>query len=50
MKYLLDFFYLLVPNYGIAIILVTVLIKVVFLPLTLKSSESMSKMAALNPG
>ncbi|MGA2479204.1 MAG: membrane protein insertase YidC [Spirochaetia bacterium] len=49
MKYLLDFFYLLVPNYGVAIILVTVLIKAAFLPLTLKSSESMSRMAALNP-
>ena len=49
LKYLLDFFYLIIPNYGIAIILLTILIKVVFLPLTFKSSESMAKMAALNP-
>jgi YidC/Oxa1 family membrane protein insertase len=49
MKYILDFFYLLVPNYGIAIILLTILTKVVFLPLTFKSSESMAKMATLNP-
>jgi YidC/Oxa1 family membrane protein insertase len=49
LKYLLDFFYLIVPNYGIAIILLTILIKVVFLPLTFKSSESTAKMAALNP-
>ncbi len=48
-KYVLDFCYLLVPNYGIAIILLTILTKVVFLPLTFKSSESMAKMAALNP-
>ncbi len=49
MKYILDFFYLLIPNYGIAIILLTILTKVVFLPLTFKSSESMAKMATLNP-
>jgi len=48
-KYALDFFYFLIPNYGIAIILLTLLTKVVFLPLTFKSSESMAKMAALNP-
>ena len=49
MKYVLDFFYLIIPNYGIAIILLTLLTKVVFLPLTFRSSESMAKMAALNP-
>ncbi len=49
LKYLLDFFYLIIPNYGVAIILLTILIKVVFLPLTFKSSESTAKMAALNP-
>jgi YidC/Oxa1 family membrane protein insertase len=49
MKYVLDFFYILIPNYGIAIILLTILTKVVFLPLTFKSSESMAKMATLNP-
>lgn len=49
MKYILDFFYIIIPNYGIAIILLTILTKVVFLPLTFKSSESMAKMATLNP-
>ncbi len=49
LKYVLDFFYLLIPNYGIAIILLTLLTKLVFLPLTFSSSESMAKMAALNP-
>jgi YidC/Oxa1 family membrane protein insertase len=49
LKYILDFFVLLIPNYGIAIILLTLLTKVVFLPLTFRSSESMAKMAALNP-
>jgi YidC/Oxa1 family membrane protein insertase len=46
---LLDLFYKLIPNYGIAIILVTLVTKLVFLPLTFKSSESMARMAALNP-
>ena len=49
LKYLLDFFYLLIPNYGVAIILLTLFTKVIFLPLTFKSSESTAKMAALNP-
>jgi YidC/Oxa1 family membrane protein insertase len=49
LKYVLDFFYLIIPNYGVAIILLTILIKVIFLPLTFKSSESTAKMAALNP-
>jgi YidC/Oxa1 family membrane protein insertase len=49
MKYVLDFFYLLIPNYGIAIILLTLVTKLVFLPLTFSSSESMAKMAQLNP-
>ena len=49
LKYLLDFFYILIPNYGVAIILLTLFTKVIFLPLTFKSSESTAKMAALNP-
>ena len=49
LKYVLDFFFLLIPNYGVAIILLTLVTKLVFLPLTFSSSESMAKMAALNP-
>ena len=49
LKYLLDFFYLIIPNYGIAIILLTLLIKVIFLPLTFRSSEATARMATLNP-
>ncbi len=45
----LEFFYLLIPNYGVAIILVTLFTKIIFLPMTFKSSESTAKMAALNP-
>jgi YidC/Oxa1 family membrane protein insertase len=39
----------LVPNWGVAIILLTLVTKIVFLPLTFKSSESMARMATLNP-
>lgn len=46
---LLIIFYSLIPNYGVAIILVTVVIKVIFFPFTRKSSESTAKMSALSP-
>jgi YidC/Oxa1 family membrane protein insertase len=42
-------FYSFIPNYGIAIILLTVITKVVFFPLTLKSMTSMKAMQALQP-
>jgi YidC/Oxa1 family membrane protein insertase len=41
--------YLLVPNYGLAIILITVIIKVLFWPLTQASTRSMKRMQALQP-
>jgi YidC/Oxa1 family membrane protein insertase len=49
MKLVLELFYRLIPNYGVAIILLTLATKLIFLPLTFKSSESTAKMAALNP-
>jgi len=45
----LDFFYNLVGNFGLAILIVTVLIKLVFFPLANKSYVSMSKMKKLQP-
>lgn len=45
----LNFCYRLTANYGIAILLVTLLIKVLFTPLTHMSYESMQKMQALQP-
>ncbi len=39
----------LVANYGWAIVLVTLLIRLIFFPLTHKSQESMGKMQELNP-
>jgi YidC/Oxa1 family membrane protein insertase len=49
LKWLMQIFYYLIPNYGIAIILLTVLVKLVMYPLTKKSMESTSRMQALNP-
>ncbi|HEX2727296.1 MAG TPA: membrane protein insertase YidC [Beijerinckiaceae bacterium] len=46
---LLDFFFRLFGNFGVAILIVTVLIKIVFLPLANKSYVSMAKMKAVQP-
>jgi YidC/Oxa1 family membrane protein insertase len=42
-------FYHFVPNYGVAIILLTVITKVLLFPLTVKSMTSMKAMQALQP-
>ena len=49
LKWLLLGIYGLVPNYGIAIILLTLLIKILFFPLTKKGSEGTLRMQALAP-
>ncbi|MCX7819540.1 MAG: membrane protein insertase YidC [Kiritimatiellae bacterium] len=45
----LNAFYGVIPNYGVAILLLTLLIRVLFWPLTHKSTESMKRMQALAP-
>ena len=45
----LDFFYHLVGNFGISILLVTVLVKLIFFPLANKSYVSMAKMKSVQP-
>jgi YidC/Oxa1 family membrane protein insertase len=47
--WVMDFFYTHIGNYGIAIILLTVMTKVLFFPLTIKSMTSMKAMQALQP-
>ncbi len=47
--YILNFIYQFSYNYGIAIILLTVLVKTLFFPLTRKSAVSMKAMATLQP-
>ncbi len=45
----LDYFYRLLGNFGLSILLVTVLIKLVFFPLANKSYASMAKMKVVQP-
>ena len=45
----IDYFYHLVGNFGIAILLVTVLVKLLFFPLANKSYASMAKMKSVQP-
>jgi len=45
----LDFFFHLFGNFGVAILLVTVLVKLLFFPLANKSYASMAKMKAIQP-
>jgi len=45
----LDFFYQRIGNFGLAILLLTVIIKLIFFPLANKSYRAMSKMKLLQP-
>lgn len=49
LKYALEAFYFLIPNYGISIILLTILVKLLLIPLSKKGTESSAKMSALQP-
>ena len=49
MAWLLRSFYSIVGNYGVAIIIVTILIKIALWPLTAKSYKSMKQMQKLQP-
>jgi YidC/Oxa1 family membrane protein insertase len=49
MLWLLKNFYSFMGNYGLAIILLTIVIKILLLPLTHKSMKSMAEMAKLKP-
>ena len=49
MVWVLNLFYALIPNYGVAIILLTILVRILFWPLTHKSTVSMRKMQEIQP-
>jgi YidC/Oxa1 family membrane protein insertase len=49
LKWLLNIFNKITPNYGIAMLLLTLFIKVVFFPLTKKGSEATLRMQAFAP-
>lgn len=47
--YILTFFHWIIPNYGVAIILLTILVKALLIPLSKKGTDSSAKMAAIQP-
>jgi YidC/Oxa1 family membrane protein insertase len=47
--YVLDFFYRILGNFGLAILLLTLVVKALFFPLANKSYRAMSKMKLLQP-
>jgi YidC/Oxa1 family membrane protein insertase len=47
--YVLDYFYKLIGNFGLAILLLTVIIKLLFFPLANKSYTAMSRLKLLQP-
>lgn len=49
LKWVLELIYRLIPNYGIAIIILTLFVKILLWPLMRKSYQSTAKMQALNP-
>jgi YidC/Oxa1 family membrane protein insertase len=49
LKWSLNLFYGMVHNYGIAIILVTILVRLIMFPLTFKGSQSTARMQELQP-
>ena len=49
LKKLMELFYKIIPNWGVSIIIMTILLRAVIFPLTKKSSESTLKMQELQP-
>jgi YidC/Oxa1 family membrane protein insertase len=49
MLFILNLFYKFIPNYGLAIIFLSIAIKVIFWPLTHKSQKSMKEMQKIQP-
>ena len=47
--WLMNFFYRYIPNYGVAIIILTILVKAILFPLGTKSYKSMNEMKKLQP-
>ena len=49
MKWIMEMIYKVIPNWGVAIIIMTILLRLVIYPLTKKSSESTLKMQEFQP-
>lgn len=49
LSYVIEFFYRWIPSYGIAIILLTIVVRIILLPLTISQTRSMARMQMLQP-
>lgn len=49
LKVMLQWLYVVFPNYGVAIIFLTLIVKLLLLPLTMRSQKSMARLQELNP-
>lgn len=49
LKVVMEFFYKIIPNWGVSIIILTILMRVILFPLTKKSSQATHKMQELQP-
>jgi YidC/Oxa1 family membrane protein insertase len=49
LSYIIEFFYRGIPSYGIGIILLTIVVRVILLPLTISQTRSMARMQMLQP-
>lgn len=49
LKWVLQVIYRLIPNYGVAIIITTIIVKLILWPLMRKSYQSTARMQAINP-
>ena len=49
LKWMLNMLYKVIPNYGVGIILLTIIIKIILWPLSRKGAASTAKMSALQP-
>ena len=47
--FIIDLIYSWIPNYGVAIIFFTLIVRLVLLPLNIKQQKSMIKMQKINP-
>jgi YidC/Oxa1 family membrane protein insertase len=49
LKWIMELFYYVIPNWGVSIILLTILMRIIIFPLTKKSSEATLRMQELQP-
>ncbi|MCL5772411.1 MAG: YidC/Oxa1 family membrane protein insertase [Actinobacteria bacterium] len=49
LSYVIEFFYRWIPSYGLGIIFLTIVVRIILLPLTISQTKSMARMQMLQP-